>query len=101
MSANGAGGTTPSRFFLLHGEIRNSMYQNTFEESNEDTVVKWALDSARVSHDWYNEAMPVIVSSFQHSLFIRFNNVWGQTGFQMTKGKGTKRDVAIHLNTLN
>ena len=91
MSANGASDeTTPSKFLQLPGEIRNNIYQDAYEDLNEDALTNWALCTARVSRSWYNEAMPIIVSGFKHSVFIRFNNFWNETGFRITKGKAPR-----------
>lgn len=90
MLAQGASEPSASKILRLPGEIRNKIYQDTYEDLDEDVVADWALNSSKVSRNWYNEAMPTIVSGLHHSIYIRFDNVWNETNFQITNGKAPR-----------
>lgn len=63
-----------SKLLQLLREIRNLIHVLTYEELKEDDN-KWALDTSKVSRNWFNDFTPLIVSSLHHSVMVRFNSV--------------------------
>lgn len=87
--------TATSKFFQLPTEIRNQVFKDLYEELtiSDDNLSDWALKISKVSRNWYNESMPIIVPGLLNSLMVQFDKITQSTRFKITRGNGPREMV--------